>query len=356
MSKIPAIEQIARFEQEGLVSVRPHRRLPLRIVNYTPKAQYERAWTPELLSCRGLVFDETTSRLVARSLPKFFNYEEHVGDAVAGPLPSGDFTVTEKYDGSLGIVFKYNDELVVATRGSFHSEQADKAMEIIRSQWSDDLIESLDHEHTHLFEIIYPANRIVVDYGDTECLQWLTSIRTQDGYEIEDFGTLFGGIDRLPASSPEELKKQSRNNAEGYVLRYDSGQRVKIKFADYVRLHALVTGLNTVSVWEHLRSGGTMQQLLDPLPDEWMKWARKEAETLTDAHRTMEDAAYAVFSNIESGLGFDYTRKQFAEVAVACGNPQLQFMLLDGNKERLSAAIWKIIKPERRTPITGIEC
>jgi len=48
----PSKESIASLEQEGLVTVREHSLLPLRIVNYTPKAQYERAWIPDLLQCR----------------------------------------------------------------------------------------------------------------------------------------------------------------------------------------------------------------------------------------------------------------------------------------------------------------
>lgn len=354
MNKIPTIEQITRFEQEGLVSVRPHERLPLRIVNYTPKAQYERAWTPELLSCRGLVFDEETMRLVARPLPKFFNYEEHIGEAVAGPLPSGPFSITEKYDGSLGIVFRYRGELVVATRGSFHSEQADKARAIIQQQWSEDLIGALDDEHTHLFEIIYPGNRIVVDYGGAEYLQWLTTIRTHDGSEVPEFGALFGGIEAVEAASIEDLKNRPRKNAEGYVLRYESGQRVKIKHEEYVRLHALVTGLNTVGIWEHLRSGGTIQQLLDPLPDEWMKWAAKEAIALQEQHSDLVSWAMRYVGYIKQEVGD--SRKRFAEVAKTYDHPALLFLALDGNLERLQDAAWKLVKPERRKPITGDEC
>ncbi|HNR56139.1 MAG TPA: RNA ligase, partial [Flavobacteriales bacterium] len=124
VASLPAKEHIEALESSGLVTVRPHNTLPLRIVNYTPQAQYSRAWTPELLQCRGLIFDHEWN-LVARPFPKFFNYEEHIGDEpVAGPLPSGFFTATDKLDGSLGILWRWNGHVGIATRGSFHSEQA----------------------------------------------------------------------------------------------------------------------------------------------------------------------------------------------------------------------------------------
>lgn len=53
----PNGDQIGAYEAAGLVTVREHKDLPLRIVNYTPRVQYERCWTAELLQCRGLVVD-----------------------------------------------------------------------------------------------------------------------------------------------------------------------------------------------------------------------------------------------------------------------------------------------------------
>jgi RNA ligase len=54
-------------------------------------------------------------------------------------------------DGSLGIAFYYKGDWIVATRGSFVSEQATKATKMLKKY----PIEHLDKNNTYLFEIIY---------------------------------------------------------------------------------------------------------------------------------------------------------------------------------------------------------
>lgn len=349
---LPTKEHVEALEKAGLVTVRPHNYLPLRIINYTPRAQYDRAWTPELLQCRGLIVDPDWN-VVARPLPKFFNYEEHVGDAVAGPLPTGFFTATDKMDGSLGILWRYNGHAGIATRGSFHSDQANVANQLLRDQYTAMDI-AAGGDYTHVFEILYPENRIVVDYGAKRELVYLASIHKTDGSE-QWFGDVFGGL-KAHQAPLEELMKP-RPNAEGYVLRFENGQRVKIKHEEYVRLHRIVTGLSTTSIWEHLSSGGTMEQLLDPLPDEWMDWAKREAMWLQESYDMELYSAQAHFEDIRFKFGYKYTRKEFAEKAISeSRNPSLLFMLLDDNDEALNKAIWKLVKPQRRTPTTGTEC
>jgi len=355
VAALPAKEHIEALESSGLVTVRPHNTLPLRIVNYTPQAQYSRAWTPELLQCRGLIFDHEWN-LVARPFPKFFNYEEHIGDEpVAGPLPSGFFTATDKLDGSLGILWRWNGHVGIATRGSFHSEQAEEGSKMLRDQYTARDIAAFG-ECTHLFEIIYPANRIVVDYGGLRKLAYLGSINKATGAD-EWHGEVFGGEAAVQMTLDELMVP--RKNAEGYVLRYENGQRVKIKHEEYVNLHRIVTGLSTTSIWEHLSSGGSIKDLLDPLPDEWMKWAEKEAIEMIESHNDVLMEATTHYSDIVRMLeaAGDTSRKEFALLAKAESyNPSLLFMLLDGNMDRLNEAAWKAVKPERKTPTTGEEC
>jgi hypothetical protein len=64
-------------------------------------------------------------------------------------------------DGSLGILFYYEDEWIMATRGSFTSDQAIKGLEIVKNNY---FLDAFLREYAYLVEIIYPENRIVVDY------------------------------------------------------------------------------------------------------------------------------------------------------------------------------------------------
>src|SRR5690242_15452026 len=93
------ITKLWALADAGYLTMRPHPTANLAIWNYTPRCQFERYWTPEMLMCRGLI-TTPDGEIVARPFPKFFNLDEHQGD-----LPLEPFTVTAKMDGSLGILY-----------------------------------------------------------------------------------------------------------------------------------------------------------------------------------------------------------------------------------------------------------
>ena len=146
------LEKLNKYYEDGLLYKQVHPSLPLTIWNYTEKVQYENLWDEVTLSARGLVTDDTGD-IVATPFQKFFNIEEGKFEATE------KFEVYEKMDGSLGIVFWYRGQWVVATRGSFTSDQSIKAREILKKYNTDIMFRHL----TFCFEIIYPENRIVLD-------------------------------------------------------------------------------------------------------------------------------------------------------------------------------------------------
>src|SRR5262249_36061422 len=124
------------------------------------------------LSCRGLITDEAGT-IVARPFQKFFHL------AQMETLPDEPFEVYEKLDGSLGILYWLGEKPYMATRGQFDSRQAQVATRLLQRY---DL-PALDRRLTYLFEIIYPENRVVVNYGDRRELVLLAVIETATGYE-----------------------------------------------------------------------------------------------------------------------------------------------------------------------------
>lgn len=138
------IETLNKYYKDGLLYKQVHPTLPLTIWNYTEEVQYENKWDELTLSTRGLVTDEFGT-IVARPFKKFFNMEE------GKHTPTTDFEVFEKVDGSLGIVFNYKGDWIIATRGSFTSDQAIKGKEMLDRYPT----EKLDKNKTYLFEIIY---------------------------------------------------------------------------------------------------------------------------------------------------------------------------------------------------------
>ncbi len=131
---------------EGYVMVQKHPNADLFIYNYSRKCQYERNWNEITLLTRGLILDGDMN-IVARPYKKFFNIEEHTPEQI----PNLPFEIYEKLDGSLGILFNYKNEWIIASRGSFTSDQAIKATEMLKNYD----MSNLNKEYTYIFEIIY---------------------------------------------------------------------------------------------------------------------------------------------------------------------------------------------------------
>jgi hypothetical protein len=150
MNKID-LKRLTQYIEEGWIEFQDHPSLPLRIYNYSRNCQFESYWDDLTLMCRGLILDYD-GNIVARPFRKFFNMEENKH------TPTTDFDVYEKMDGSLGILFYYKEEWILATRGSFTSEQSIKGKEIFDRYVKEYGDENLNVNLTYLTEIIYPEN------------------------------------------------------------------------------------------------------------------------------------------------------------------------------------------------------
>ncbi len=326
----------------GLVRVQSHPALPLRIFNYTEKAQYDGAWDEVTLACRGLIA-HTDGTIVARPMTKFFNY----GQPGAPDLDATErASVTDKADGSLGIVYPTPEGLAVATRGSFASDQAQHATSVLRSRYAafappDGL--------TVLVEIIYPANRIVIDYGTLDDLMLLGAVDIATGrtYGPDAVPTWPGPIvERFEHRTlAEALAAPPRANREGMVVWFPSTDvRVKIKYEEYVRLHRIVTGLNARAVWDILVNGGEMADFVEALPDEFHPWVRDVVATLTSTVATRAAEIETAYATIVAGLSPGWQRKDFAMAAASHPERGTLFKRLDNHDYH--PYLWQRVRPE----------
>lgn len=331
------LDGLDHLVDEGYITRRKHPSEDLFILNYTPKTQYEGFWNDVTLSCRGLIVD-SAGTIRARCFRKFFNYEEVFHEVSTRTSSSMHFKVYDKVDGSLGILYWVGDEPFIATRGSFESEQAKRANEILRSK----PYASLRRDLTYLFEIVYPANRICVDYGGVEDLVLLATLDTETGEEVFGEEVPFNRAEEVSEVSDfSSLKSLNLPNREGFVVRFEDSFRFKIKFEDYVRLHSLIFSISSKSVWRTLMEGDKFQ--LDMLPDEVFGWVRSEEANLKGAYDSIARKASRIFDGI-SRLG----RKEFAMRALEYDCSAILFAMLDGKPwERM---VWKMVEPEYRTP------
>lgn len=338
----------------------------LRLLNYTPQAQYQQHWTIATRVCRGLIL--RGRKVVARPFPKFWNWGELDAESQTQRLQTPPRTIADKLDGSLGIIYPHPDgRPAVATRGSFTSEQAQWATEWLR----DHIPDGPDFGPvTPLVEIIYPDNRIVVDYGDRAELVYLDAIhnhygsseRSGDASTVADLWQHYS----LPVADTYNLDMRhilegdgphpNDGTAEGYVFTWPDGFRTKVKLDEYVRLHRIVTGINARHIWQLLVDAepgnwnDALQPVVDRVPDEFYEWVMRVADHLIDAHMEIEMQAVLQFRNIVEGIGPDGTRKDFALAAKHADHPQLQFLLYDQKYDQVFDRIWRLVEPPPDPP------
>lgn len=350
-------DRIDTLIKDGFISKRKHPTLDLWILNYTARVQYTGAWDNETLNCRGLVVDGRNN-IVSRSFQKFFNYDElpvrpEQNAQLMAHLQNGDpFTAVEKMDGSLILVFSYEGQRVVASRGSFESTQAEMARKIL-----DEKYPSFNPEvavgTTFLFELIHPENRIVVNYGKQEDLCYLSSVRldghehpTLSGLHYSNFEHQFPEPATYQFSSIEELLGcWQSTNFEGYVIHFpSSGLRVKFKFDEYKRLHRLLTGITPKMIWEELSAGRSLEPLIEQVPDEFYTWVKKQAgELLLDYYHILVQCNGEMAAATTQDVDYNWPRKQYAEIFTKCDYPAILFRMLDGHDPK--QLIWKTLKP-----------
>lgn len=338
---------LEKYVAEGWLVSQTHPTMQLTIYNYSQATQYKAQWDEVTLQCRGLVVDDIGT-IVARPFKKFFNIEENKHNA------TDEFEIYEKMDGSLGIMFYYKGEWIFASRGSFTSEQALKFKEIFMRKYK---TSHLKVNNTYMFEIIYIENRIVVNYAEMEDVIMLGEIHTESG---EDLGmnywqnSIFNVVKKYDFKDYTEIQKLNWENHEGFIVKFSNGERCKIKFADYVKLHRVLTNCSSYDVWENLMTFGKLpEEMLKDVPDEFYDWVnrlelrlRKEYDRVLNLHMTQ-------FSSI---LYDGLERKEFAlKVQELEGyNQGIMFAMYNGKEDKVKQLIWKMIKPKYEKPFSKV--
>ncbi len=316
------------------------------LYNYTNLCQISRNWNLETRLCRGLVTDDKDN-LLARPFPKFWNLEEHANPELPR-IPNEPFQATDKLDGSLIIAYRDGfGDIQMNTRGSFVSDQTVAAKEWLKGKG---LTLPIVPGTTWLMEWIAPDNKIVVNYGDREELVFLAVIDNRTGKDVYTSVPKFLSFPQLfldGTSDQSEIDQlPDRDDAEGYVIRFDSGFRVKVKHPRYVQLHKILSGLTEHRIWEILSNGGSLDEILAIVPDETYEW-------ITDVNADLIQRVFLIgidshyeFEQLKLRVGTE-DRKAFALEAMKSPRRSILFSMLDGKD--YSKHIWKMIEPKGNT-------
>lgn len=319
-AKIPFKTLIEGLEQEVTLGyIAKKQSGGLTLYNYNQRCTFQKHWNEYTLVARGLVVNATG--IVAYPFPKFFNY----GEVTADELPSfQNVKITEKFDGSLGIVFHDGTSWRVITRGSFDSSQAQLATSYVMAMTT--LIPGI----TYLVEIISPDNKIVIAYPEEKLV--LLGAYDNKGMEITDLRRLGTGWEITPQfefASGIELMQFCRSlsgDKEGFVVRFEDGLRIKFKGDKYCELHRHLSGCTPQRIWEALRKCENLKESLpeesyadyDKIADEFLRkyeyevgWLRVLNEQYIDFNN--KAIAFMEISEEIKQLIFTARRKQFAD-------------------------------------------
>lgn len=344
------IQTLNEYKERGLLINQKHPTLPLIIWNYSTKVQYEQLWDEITLNCRALVTD-LDGTVISKGFSKFFNIEEN------HHTPTHDFEIFEKLDGQYIGVFWYNGEMVVNSKGSFTSPYALEAKRILEEKypefikfWTNSPVKDA---YSFCFELI-GFEQIVVSYPEpdlilTGCFRHIyyepiynywedININQNNEHFIHSsklkFVKHFSGLDW------KNIKQLNWQNAEGFVVRFSNGQRCKIKFEDYLKLHKQMTNLSTTAIWEALKDGKTVSTVLNDVPDEFYQKVHEYENELKGKYTRIKIDCEIDFIKLEERA---LSKKTFADLIKDHPNKSILFAMYDGKD--YSQIIWKIIKP-----------
>jgi Uncharacterized conserved protein len=207
---------------------------------------------------RGIVLDTVTGEVVARPYEKFFNLGQ-VANGVENPevakLVSWQpepFAVSEKMDGSLAIVYAYDGELHVGSTGN--PDFVDVNSGAVIADRLKAVLSDADYRrvkdlalagYTLLFEYLNPEYVIVINYQD-EAFKLHGMVHTATGRDFtpDELRGLKLSDDVLAPVYPElrsfddvQGYLDNHQDIEGFVIRFKSGLRLKLKTEQYKALH-----------------------------------------------------------------------------------------------------------------------
>lgn len=277
---------------------------------------------PIVQECRGLILDESDGwRAIARPFRKFFN----LGEGHAANIDWESAVPLEKLDGSLAIVYHYQGAWHMATSGTpdasgplGDSQKTFKDLFWYTFGFEGYSLKHLDQDHTYMFELMTPENRVVVPHPVHRLV--MTGIRNRDtGVEVDLHGIVYPMVEPLAVTArsnfkvvkafydlrnnvdhPQEIIEESFKTMdglkqEGYVVVDKHFNRVKVKHPQYVVYHQLVGSLTKKKVLDAVRKGES-PEILTYFPT-W-KAEFDEMKSRLDALTAKYKAAYETIRDI----------------------------------------------------------
>lgn len=303
--------------------------------------------------CRGIILDENNNwKIVSRAFDKFFNH----GEGHAANIDWSTAQVQEKVDGSLCVLYPYQNQWHIATSGTPDASGRIDKTELIFSGlfWETlknygELPEPIDY--CFYFELTSPYNRVVCIHSDSKLtLLGARNLLTQleispeqalDLLKINVLRTKFFNLQSYQDIA-DSFANMSPLSQEGYVIVDQYFNRVKVKHPGYVALHHAKDGMTTKAFVEIARSG-EVPEVIAAFPE--------FAPLLNDAKKRVEDLILELNNDYEKIKDISI-QKDFALQAVKTKCPAALFQLRAQKVKSIRQAIAEL-RIESVMPLLG---
>lgn len=303
------------------------------LFHYNPIPTYSDDWNNFTKVARGIVIDLDDNSIIVHPYNKFHNFMEKEY-LLPQNLPNCDYEVSSKLDGSEGILYPLKNEqgFKIITKGSFDTEQGQFGTKILLDKYKNqvDIImkEKLFKKYTFVFEILYAhddPNRIVVSYDEPDIK--LIGLRDMETGQELSYNEVIKMAKKLgfPATELHDITldeiqqlRETMENFEGWVVRYENGLYMKIKCSAYLDAHGAKYGSSPKYVFNLLQDGKyddfiaslnyDFKDVPEKIKDSLVGWGTEFTKRITDAYHSIpnfesqKDFALYVQSNIDKEL------------------------------------------------------
>ncbi len=241
---------LQHYVKETFICYEKHPFADLHIYGYYESPDAPVVWDDISKNCRGIILDGS-GNVVELPFEKFWTFKQYISDDLVllndnriMQIPQGKFRITEKVDGTMVTLYWVDEKPYLATQRSFTNVKAIEATKILYEKYSH-LFNTFNKRYTYVFEAIYPETKVLIQYGDTRDLILIGMIDKETGKPVpvqeigfricKDYTPLYGNITDF-----DDLAALNLPNQEGFVIYFDNGDMMKLKFPWYKNAHSIL--------------------------------------------------------------------------------------------------------------------
>lgn len=210
----------------------------------------KRIWDDVNVHCRGLIVD-SSGKVIEHPFVKFWMFKQYLSakDVLMNEnkifrIPDCPFRILEKIDGTMVMLYWVEDKPYLATQRSFTNPKAKKATEILYKKYGH-TFSKFNRNYTYVFEAVYPEIKVLIDYGNLSDLFLIGIVDKKNGQllPLEDIGFPMAhdySLEYGHFHNFNDLMALDLPNKEGFVIQYENGALIKVKFPWYLQAHRIL--------------------------------------------------------------------------------------------------------------------